>query len=100
MEMRHSIEIYQRIPIPFDYLIWSILNFILFGWMFFWVSPFCTIALVFSILTRHANHQKDFQNARSRSHIVLIFNILSTIFGIITAILVCFMYANLIKNAK
>jgi hypothetical protein len=76
-----------------DYLIWSIINLIVFSWTFGSIpSVMSSVALVFSILTRNANKTESFTEAQHHSRIARIFNILATVLGILYVFLTIYLF--------
>jgi hypothetical protein len=76
-----------------DYLIWSIINMIVFSWTFGIIpSVMSSVALVFSILTRNANKTESFTEAQHHSRIARIFNILATVLGILYVFLTIYLF--------
>ena len=63
-----------------DFLIWSIINFVLFGWAGWQVSA---LSLIFSLTTRDSMRENNEEKARKYSKLSLIFNCLSTLKGLI-----------------
>ncbi|UJR10383.1 hypothetical protein I4U23_014588 [Adineta vaga] len=71
-----------------DYLVWSIINVFLGGFLL------GIVAVVFSILTRTRKQEGDLEGARTMSKITLVVNILITIvFFIMTAFLIVYFVA-------
>lgn len=76
-----------------DYLIWSIINLIVFSWTYGSIpAVLSSVALVFSILTRNANKTESFSEAQHHSRIARIFNIVATVLGILNVFLTIYLY--------
>lgn len=76
-----------------NYLIWSVINFVLFSWNGWQVS---SLSLVFSLITQDAVREEKYEKAKIYSKLALIFNILSLLKGLIIypAMSVYFIYKN------
>ena len=71
--------IYYQIHIR-DYLIWSVINFILFGWGAWQAS---SLAFVFSLLTQDSVKEENIDKAKFYSKMAFGFNMISLVKGLI-----------------
>ncbi len=76
-------NLYAPRPVS-NFLIWSCVNFVLFGWAGWQVSA---LGLVFSLVVIDSLKENNLEKAQKYSKLALIFNILSSIKGFIMIII-------------